>query len=197
MPLVIGPIDQDRVKFYSKACVACHEVKLLDDFYGHPKMADKRQSICKACSYKRHKAWCEANRARKNEYQRAYRQRYPEKVRAQLDAWLKAHPEYEPARYAKRYADPKQRVRMLAANKLHRFRKRANGGRGVTVDQMLDLLSKPCAYCGAEATEIDHVLPVSRGGEHDINNVAPACRSCNASKGARTPEEWRASRKVA
>src|SRR6187402_2339847 len=41
-----------------------------------------------------------------------------------------------------------------------------------------------CAYCGdAEAPlQKDCVLPLSRGGRYTIENVVPACRSCNASK---------------
>ena len=50
-----------------------------------------------------------------------------------------------------------------------------------------------CWYCGAsEAPTLDHVMPRSRGGADDPENLVPACKSCNSSKGAKTPEEWRA-----
>jgi 5-methylcytosine-specific restriction endonuclease McrA len=40
-----------------------------------------------------------------------------------------------------------------------------------------------CAYCGAvDALQRDCVLPVSRGGRYTLDNVVPACRSCNTSK---------------
>lgn len=41
-----------------------------------------------------------------------------------------------------------------------------------------------CAYCGAtdESLQRDCVLPLSRGGRYTLDNIAPACRSCNASK---------------
>lgn len=41
-----------------------------------------------------------------------------------------------------------------------------------------------CAYCGAGGVELqrDCVLPISRGGRYTLENVVPACRSCNASK---------------
>ena len=41
-----------------------------------------------------------------------------------------------------------------------------------------------CAYCGASdaALQRDCVLPVSRGGRYTLDNVVPACRSCNTSK---------------
>jgi 5-methylcytosine-specific restriction endonuclease McrA len=41
-----------------------------------------------------------------------------------------------------------------------------------------------CAYCGASdrALQRDCVLPISRGGRYTLENVVPACGSCNASK---------------
>ena len=41
-----------------------------------------------------------------------------------------------------------------------------------------------CAYCGASATALqrDCVLPLSRGGRYTLDNIVPACRSCNTSK---------------
>lgn len=50
-----------------------------------------------------------------------------------------------------------------------------------------------CRYCGARgiAMECDHVIPVAQGGAHDDSNLVTACRDCNRSKGARTPEQWR------
>lgn len=41
-----------------------------------------------------------------------------------------------------------------------------------------------CAYCGATGTALqkDCMLPISRGGRYTVDNVVPACRSCNASK---------------
>ena len=41
-----------------------------------------------------------------------------------------------------------------------------------------------CAYCGAttESFQRDCVLPISRGGRYTLDNIVPACRSCNASK---------------
>jgi 5-methylcytosine-specific restriction endonuclease McrA len=41
-----------------------------------------------------------------------------------------------------------------------------------------------CAYCGAtgRALQRDCVLPISRGGRYTLDNIVPACGSCNASK---------------
>jgi 5-methylcytosine-specific restriction endonuclease McrA len=48
-----------------------------------------------------------------------------------------------------------------------------------------------CQYCGRLADlTIDHILPLSRGGSNNRDNLTTACRSCNSAKGDRTPEEW-------
>jgi len=49
--------------------------------------------------------------------------------------------------------------------------------------------SRKCRYCGAYATEIDHVCPLSRGGRNAITNLVSACVACNRKKGDKTPEE--------
>jgi 5-methylcytosine-specific restriction endonuclease McrA len=46
-----------------------------------------------------------------------------------------------------------------------------------------------CQYCNRAAENIDHVVPRSRGGTHTWDNVVAACRSCNARKEDRLPNE--------
>lgn len=42
-----------------------------------------------------------------------------------------------------------------------------------------------CTYCQAPAEEIDHILPISKGGTGERDNLTPCCRSCNSRKGNR------------
>lgn len=50
-----------------------------------------------------------------------------------------------------------------------------------------------CVYCGSEQDlTVDHILPLSRGGNNQLDNLATACRCCNSSKNNKTPEEWQA-----
>lgn len=39
-----------------------------------------------------------------------------------------------------------------------------------------------CVYCGAKATEIDHIIPRAKGGTNSIYNLVASCRSCNEKK---------------
>lgn len=51
-----------------------------------------------------------------------------------------------------------------------------------------------CLYCGEQFKQIDltrdHIIPMSRGGSDNWENVVTACYRCNNLKGNRTPEEW-------
>ena len=48
-----------------------------------------------------------------------------------------------------------------------------------------------CAYCGAAGDmQIEHVVPISKGGTHAIGNIVPACQTCNYSKKDHEVERW-------
>lgn len=44
--------------------------------------------------------------------------------------------------------------------------------------------------CGAPAEELDHIVPVSRGGCGGAHNLRWLCRSCNRRKSASLPEQY-------
>lgn len=50
-----------------------------------------------------------------------------------------------------------------------------------------------CCYCGQRKPpselNLEHIVPRSRGGRTDWQNVVTACLSCNIKKGSRLPEE--------
>jgi hypothetical protein len=49
-----------------------------------------------------------------------------------------------------------------------------------------------CRYCGRYTPDghVDHIIPLSRGGNDDLDNLAWACPDCNGSKGDKTLAEW-------
>ncbi len=57
-----------------------------------------------------------------------------------------------------------------------------------------------CRYCGerGKALECDHVVPVSRGGDHSDENLVTACLPCNRAKRDKivTIAEWSRIRRV-
>lgn len=47
------------------------------------------------------------------------------------------------------------------------------------------LAEEPLCPCGARATDVDHVVPLRRGGTHQRSNLQPLCKPCHASKSAK------------
>lgn len=132
--------------------------------------------------YPRRKEQREANKVDYNRKAREYqheRRKNPE-VRAKSAEWWAANPE---------------KHRVYEANR--RSRKINNPGSvGVNERDWLRLVDRYrgcCAYCGEKSgsIELDHVIPLSKGGRHAIGNVLPACTSCNRSKNARWLADWR------
>ena len=49
--------------------------------------------------------------------------------------------------------------------------------------EILDKYEHKCLCCGAKRNlSMDHIIPLSRGGQHTASNIQPLCRSCNARK---------------
>jgi 5-methylcytosine-specific restriction endonuclease McrA len=53
------------------------------------------------------------------------------------------------------------------------------------------LWRQPVGKLPPNAATLDHVLPISRGGGNNMDNLKTACASCNGQKGPRTAEEFR------
>ena len=78
-------------------------------------------------------------------------------------------------------------------------RARLHDGDAESVDpyKVFDRDGWRCALCGVKtpkakrgsidknAPELDHIIPLSKGGSHSYRNTQCACRSCNQAKGAR------------
>jgi hypothetical protein len=60
----------------------------------------------------------------------------------------------------------------------------------VQLEQIYKNWNNRCAYCGGQATTLDHIVPLIRGGEHSLENLIPACRHCNSSKNAKQLSKW-------
>jgi len=193
-----------------KTCNRCGVMKHLADFSPDRRLRDGVQGMCRQCraagelarwrrdpesarrrtraQYHKHRAkrlakhaaWQRENKDRLSDYRRERWHANPtarDKQKVATAAWYRRHPEKVAAKNRNRYA-----------------RVRAGGG-SVTAEEwaaMLSAYSGKCAYCGtaADRIDLDHMVPLSRGGVHVIENVIPACLRCNSSKGARTPLEW-------
>lgn len=72
----------------------------------------------------------------------------------------------------------------------YRARKAANGCTGFDAEAIKRRDNNDCIYCGsADDLCVDHIYPIILGGTDDYNNLACACKTCNSSKGGKTPSQ--------
>lgn len=57
---------------------------------------------------------------------------------------------------------------------------------------LLVLFDNRCAYCDAADVLLvqEHMIPLSRGGAHALENIVPSCGPCNGRKWTKTAEEF-------
>ena len=69
-------------------------------------------------------------------------------------------------------------------NRLQNMRR---AGGVISRDQWLELVSVgKCAFCGSSSNlQVDHIIPIARGGTSVPENLQVLCAQCNQSKGAR------------
>ena len=60
------------------------------------------------------------------------------------------------------------------------------GFRRVAIRQLIDDYGELCASCGIEGVplELDHIVPLFKGGKDEIANVQLLCHPCHAEKTA-------------
>lgn len=50
-------------------------------------------------------------------------------------------------------------------------------------NEVFSIHGKSCLCCGSSNNiHLDHIIPISKGGENSIENIQPLCRGCNISK---------------
>ncbi len=57
-------------------------------------------------------------------------------------------------------------------------------------ERIMNADNRKCQYCGTKATQVDHVVPLWRGGSSKDANLVAACRPCNMAKGALVGGKW-------
>lgn len=162
------------------------------------------------------RAYAEKNRERLKAQQKAWRERNAEQIKARRQAnrakareltaaWRAANPERHAESVREWHAQ--NREKSLEYQRRYRERNRErrkvlNGRRKQQMDrgdlapeQWLEILEEfdhACAYCQVRGVplELEHMTPLSRGGQHTKDNVVPACRDCNGRKRARTIFEF-------
>lgn len=105
--------------------------------------------------------------------------------------------------YRKEYYEKestRKRVRRIGQN---RRSMKANAITDLTLEEYeetLNYFNRECSYCGiseeyhldiySENMHQDHIIPLLHLGGYTKNNIIPACKSCNCSKGSKNLDEY-------
>ena len=124
---------------------------------------------------------------RKNDQTKEYRKEYYKK-------WFSDRPGYstEKSREWKKKNEEKAKIQ----SRLHSHKRRQQKRDGkITAEQISDLFEKQkgtCVVCKCPLTkyQIDHILPLSKGGNHSIDNVQLLCPTCNRNKCNKDPIDF-------
>ena len=193
-----APYGKGKVQACCKACKKALDAKRYAE---HPEKF--------AASFKR---WSEKNKAHDLARSKKWRSLNRERHLRLVKEWQRAHPEkmrlYDKVKRQRHFARIKAYMKVYGREwvkrnpekqreRISRYRARkANAPiNDLTAAQWAMLKERynfSCAYCGERVPVLtqDHVLALSRGGNHTMANVVPACKSCNSRKHTTPVEEF-------
>lgn len=156
-----------------KICRKCHQEKRLDEFSKNKHKKDLLQAECKVCRKKMNNDDYQKNKKailKKAKEKYAYN---PSKIRERQRAWCVKNPQ------KRRAIKQRRRAREIGANGSHTYN---------DIENILIFQKNKCVICKVSIKKkyhVDHVIPLSRGGSNDKDNIQLLCPSCNMSKGAK------------
>lgn len=160
-----------------KTCRKCNEDKPLEEYPVQKKMRDGRSSWCKQCATSATRDWQVRNKDKVQKIADNWNERNPGLNYERTKLWRKNNPE-----------------QTKAHNALRRSRRKKALISDLTPEDWIQILhdsNGKCFYCGDERIlQIEHKIPLSRGGNHTKENIVAACAPCNYRKGTKTSEEF-------
>ena len=129
------------------------------------------------------KQYYEENKEEIKEYQKQYQKQYREENKEEIAECKKQWRENNPEKVFNKHNERR--------NKLE------NQGEGITKEQWYEMMcffNWSCAYSGIQLNKdnrsIDHIVPLSLNGEHEIWNCIPMYMPYNSSKNTKNMEKW-------
>lgn len=178
----MGAVAEERGDYSLERCWWC----------GSPFPPKGAKLYCSA--HCRRVAWRILNPEALRQESARFREKHPERAREIARQAYENHREVRLAQTAGWALA--NRDRKSAAQERRRAAELGAGGAGVDPAAWRALVAAAggrCTYCGElRQLTMDHRIPLSRGGRHEIENITPACKPCNSRKHTRTEEEFRA-----
>ena len=167
-------------------CKVCAKASKEKSFAAHPEKLKASQA-----------KWLAANSEKAKAANVKWRAKNPEKMRALQNKWRAAHPERASAATAKWNAAHPEYKRIKDQNR--RARKQKNGGvlsKGLA-EKLFNLQKGKCPCCGhplGDDYQLDHAMPLVRGGANEDWNMQLLRKRCNQQKHTKHPVEFMQSR---
>lgn len=141
--------------------------------------------------------WREKNRERFDANLAKYRKEHQAELSAYRQRQRLLHPEREKKVRAAWVA--KNKGRLNADSNLRRIRTKGAHVENKALIKSFYVAVKSrktntCYYCRTRFTgmaEIDHILPLAKGGQHKIENLCVSCQKCNRSKKDKLVSAWK------
>ena len=124
-------------------------------------------------------------------YEKVRYTRHKHTRRLQNKIWLKSHPNYYLVRYWRHPERERAKTALRRAQKLipvFDSKKVAQKFKELAQENFCYWCSKP--FTITRKQEIDHIIPLARGGLHSPENLVASCKACNLSKGSKLYWEW-------
>jgi 5-methylcytosine-specific restriction endonuclease McrA len=140
------------------------------------------------------KSWAQANPEKTVAATRKWQLKNPEKTRASYKKWALANPDKvreATKKWREENADAFREMQRRWRTENQGYWRKRHGTVGYTStftledwDEILEWFGHRCAYCYRDDQKLtmDHVQPISKGGNHVAENIVPACKSCNSKK---------------
>lgn len=195
-----------------KCCSQCKQSfpHTREFFYQHSVRGKKTShSWCKKCEKKKKVEYRKRYPEKIKSYNKRYREKFKEKLKDISKEYYESNKEIIKKRarqyYIKNFERDKNRrseyrkkyyiknkEKYIFIGKKRRLRNKNTSTKDFTKlqwEEMKKIYKNRCAYCGNKTKKltIDHITPVSKGGDHTYTNIVPACMPCNNKKHAGKP----------
>lgn len=129
------------------------------------------------------------------EYSRRWRKNNPEKVREQSRASSRKYAvnNLEKVKESCRQWKDKNPEKQRANSNRRRSRKNKVISQPYDFETICTQYGNKCLRCGRDDVKltVDHIIPISWGGNDTADNIQPLCLSCNAGKGNHRATDYR------